>query len=499
MTGHSNALAASAIGRSRRDARVGGALLGIGAAAPATLLLLFVAFGKAAEGGAGTGAWAALALAALAAAALGAWISAVGMRFTEDEAPERLTSLLRRLSAGETGLRFGAPYPAGASGQLARAADGVADRLAEMREMMERHRVFGELSQDFFLRLAPDGAFLSVSPSIARVLGYASEEMIGRSSYDFLHPDDLASARRTHDAVLSGDTTPGVVRMRRKTGGYVSVEISARLRLCTEHGLAREILGVGRDVTERAEHSRELERARRDGASNGRARLSFLAHMSHDLRTPLNIIIGLSQIIRDQMFGAVGSQRYVDYARDIESSGHDLLDLINDLFDLSTVESGRWQLDERAVSVPRNIEAVFTMISDRARIAEVALTSEVAADLPLLFGDERAVRQILMNVVSSAVKRITPSSTLSIDGCITDGEMRLTVCGSVRPVGSRDGYAKDPLAGSVSLTLAADLMRLHGGRLETRMSDDNRFAVTLAFPAQRCLTSPVPAPPEPGA
>jgi len=210
------------------------------------------------------------------------------------------------------------------------------------------------------------------------------------------------------------------------------------------------------------------------------------------LRTPLNIIIGLSQVIRDQMFGPVG-QRYVDYARDIESSGHDLLDLINDLLDLSKVEAGRWQVEERVVSIALNVDAMFTMVSARARLAQVTMESRLSPDLPLLLADERAVRQMLLNVMSSALKRATPSSTIIVDGYMVDRQVVLVVQSQSRAVESRDNYVKDPLDGSVGLALASDLMRLHGGRLDLQTTQDHQLAITLTFPPERSLTaSPTP-------
>jgi PAS domain S-box-containing protein len=474
--------------RKAASARVRGALLGLASTAPAAVVLIAVAVLQTTRGD-DSGSWAALALLALVTAGLGAWIGSLLAPASVGSPAKRITEVLRALAGGDSAERVGGPYAEGDMGDLARAVDSVADRLSELRENILRHRLLSDLSNDFFFRLAPDATFLLVSLSVSRILGYATEEMVGRSSYDFVHPDDLATARRSHDALLSDGTPSYVLRLRRKSGGYLSMELTPRLRRDAVTGRPTEILGIARDVTERADHARELERARRDAAASVRTRSSFLANMSHDLRTPLNIIIGLSQIIRDQMFGPVGATRYVDYARDIESSGHDLLDLINDLLDLSKVEAGRWELEERAVSVGRNVEAVFTMLSDRARTAKITLEAKVEADLPLLLADERAVRQAVLNVVSSCLKRVTPDSILTIEGRFVGGEIVVAARGTVRPVEARDDYAKGSSDGSVSLALASDLMRLHGGRLDSQITGERELAVTIAFPAQRALTA----------
>ena len=477
-------------GRKAVGGRLRGALLGLAATAPAAAVLVVLALYHALDGGSDAAGWASLILVALVASGLGAWIGALGLGRATGDDTGRLATLLRTLASGERGQRIGGPYPQGEMGDLARAVDSVVDRVAELRDTIERHRLLGELSNDFFFRMAPDATFLATSPAVTRLLGYDAQELIGRSYYDFLHPEDLAAARQKHDELLSGGMPTATLRLRRKTGGYLSVELSSRIRRDELTGRPVEILGLVRDMTERAEHARELERARREAANTGRTRSSFLANMSHDLRTPLNIIIGLSQIIRDQMFGPVGAQRYVDYARDIESSGHDLLDLINDLLDLSKVEAGRWQVEERAVSVARNVDVVFTMVSDRARLAQVTLESRLPAELPLVLADERAVRQTLLNVVSSALKRVTPQSVITVDGKLVEGRLVVVVEGSSRPVEQRDGYVKDPLDGSVSLALASDLMRLHGGRLDLQTTQNQQLIVTMSFPAERCLTGP---------
>ena len=469
--------------------RVRGALLGLAAAAPATVALIAIAIMQVVESRGEASGPILLLLLSLVTAGIGAWIGAVGIRRAVGGDSVRLAGVLRALATGERCQRLGAPYDAGEAGELARAVDGIVDRVSDLRDTLERHRLMADLSTDVFFRLAPDATFLAVSPSAMRLLGYGPQEMVGRSCYDFLHPDDLAATRQKHDELLSDGASTAALKFRRKAGGYVSTEFISRLRRDETTGRAYEILALVRDVSERAEHARELERARRDAATTGRSRSSFLSNMSHDLRTPLNIIIGLSQIIRDQMFGPVG-QRYIDYARDIESSGHDLLDLINDLLDLSKVEAGRWQVEERAVSITRNVDAVFTMVSARGRLAQVTMESRLGTDLPLVLADERAVRQTLLNVISSVLKRVTPASTITVDGRMAERQVLIVVQGQSRVVESRDSYVKDPLDGSVGLALASDLMRLHGGRLDLQTTTGQQLIVTLTFPPERSLTAP---------
>lgn len=162
------------------------------------------------------------------------------------------------------------------------------------------------------------------------------------------------------------------------------------------------------DVTE-SDHARMmLQEAKEQAEQASRSKSEFLANMSHELRTPLNAIIGFSQIMCDELLGKLGSDTYREYARDIKDSGTHLLDIINDILDLSKVEAGKTQLNEDNVDIATLLQACVHLMEERAVAANVTLKANIPKPVPLVLCDERLMRQMILNLLSNAVK-FTPS------------------------------------------------------------------------------------------
>ncbi len=158
------------------------------------------------------------------------------------------------------------------------------------------------------------------------------------------------------------------------------------------------------------------DEARRRAEEANLAKSRFLASMSHELRTPLNAILGFSEVMADEVLGPMGNPTYRDYARDVHESGRHLLDLINEILDLSRIEAGRYQLNEEPVQLLSIVEDCCHMMELRARNKGIRIVQDFESELPRLFADERAVRQITLNLLSNAIK-FTP----------TGGEVRVRV------------------------------------------------------------------------
>ena len=170
---------------------------------------------------------------------------------------------------------------------------------------------------------------------------------------------------------------------------------------------------VNDDITRELEEARDEALMKRAEAETANAsKTAFLANMSHELRTPLNAILGFSEIIARECLGPVGSPRYKEYAGDIHNSGAHLLSLINDLLDVAKIEAGKMEIEPHMVETARALENALKFVAARARERKQRLSIEVAEEAGFLFADERALKQIVINLVSNSVK-FTPDG-----GCI---------------------------------------------------------------------------------
>ncbi|HEY0222971.1 MAG TPA: ATP-binding protein, partial [Pseudolabrys sp.] len=174
--------------------------------------------------------------------------------------------------------------------------------------------------------------------------------------------------------------------------------------------------------------ARELEEARDDALRKrfeaetaNASKTAFLANMSHELRTPLNAILGFSEIIAQECFGPTGSPRYREYAGDIHSSGAHLLSLINDLLDVAKIEAGKMEIEPQPLEAHRTFDIALKLIAAKAREKHQSLTIEVDASAPPLYADERALKQILINLVSNAVKFTPEGGHIAVVGSAARG------------------------------------------------------------------------------
>ena len=242
----------------------------------------------------------------------------------------------------------------------------------------------------------------------------------------------------------------------------------------------------------------ESDRARDHAERASRTKSQFLANMSHELRTPLNAILGFSEMITSRVFERVPDKQY-EYAELIHSSGHHLLTLINDILDLAKIESGSWSLHEEAVDLGALIGATCAMLGPKAAAGGCALHADVDPGLPTVVCDERATKQILLNLASNAVKftppggRITLFAHLHHDGAIRFG-VSDTGVGIAREdqqrvfenfgQGRHDVVTADKGTG-LGLPIVKGLVEAHGGRITLVSEIGEGTTVTIHFPAAR--------------
>ncbi|MEQ1901486.1 MAG: MFS domain-containing histidine kinase [Devosia sp.] len=255
------------------------------------------------------------------------------------------------------------------------------------------------------------------------------------------------------------------------------------------------------------EEARQMsDEARRHAEQANIAKSQFLATMSHELRTPLNAIIGFSEVLQSELLGPHSVPQYKEYAGDIHSSGQHLLNLINELLDLSRIEAGKYELNEEAVSLAEIAEDCRRMVEIRAKSKGIDLMFSVGSNLPKLWGDERAIRQVVLNLLSNAIK-FTPQSgkvalmvSRSADGGqmisvrdngpgIPDSEIE-TVLSSFGQ-GSLAQKSAEQGAG-LGLPIVQKIMELHQGRFD--LFSKLRFGteVIATFPRARVMDALAP-------
>ena len=262
----------------------------------------------------------------------------------------------------------------------------------------------------------------------------------------------------------------------------------------------RVIAELNRSRTKLSMLGRRLEVAAEQAHQANRAKSQFLANMSHELRTPLNAIMGFSEVMKDQHLGPVNNPRYLSYAKDIHFSGRYLLGIINDILDLSKIESGKMSLEsaEEFDFLP-TVEASLAMIESLGAKFEVAVSNAVAPCDVRLLAVERMVRQILINLVGNAIKFTPAGGRVTLTGRrLACGGYELAVADSgigmseeeivlaLTPFGQISNMMSARHAGTgLGLPLAKAMMELHGGTLAIASQPKSGTVVLLTFPAAR--------------
>jgi two-component system cell cycle sensor histidine kinase PleC len=239
----------------------------------------------------------------------------------------------------------------------------------------------------------------------------------------------------------------------------------------------------------------EALKKRYEAETANASKTAFLANMSHELRTPLNAILGFSEIIAQECFGPAGSPRYKDYAGDIHSSGAHLLSLINDLLDVAKIEAGRMEIEPNPLEVRHVFDAALKIMGAKTREKRQKLVIDVAPDVPLLIADERALKQILINLVSNAVKFTPEGGRIAVVGSLApSGDFQIMVEDNgpgiprekldriFTPFNQVDNrYDRQAGGTGLGLALVRGLAELHGGRawLESEPGQGCRAFVIL--------------------
>jgi PAS domain S-box-containing protein len=338
-----------------------------------------------------------------------------------------------------------------------------------------------------------DGRFLMVSRAVEEIWGRKAEDLLGRRTCDITDSPGVEAVEEMDREVVA--TGRSVAREVHFPGWAEDWAHAVKFPIKDAAGTLVAIGSVVLNITDQKHAEQELIRAKEQAEIASRAKSQFLANMSHELRTPLNAIIGFSAIIADQLFGPVGSPKYLEYVHDIWDSGTHLLGIVNSILDTSKIEAGSFELHDEPCDVVDLIESSLRMVAERAQQAGVTLEPRVAPGLRAVIADERVCKQILLNLLSNAVK-FTPEHghVAAIAEEAPDGSLSIQVVDNGIGIGPDhliqvfdrfnqvDGsYARQYGGTGLGLHLTKKLVELHGGtiRLDSKLGSGTTVSVTL--------------------
>jgi two-component system, cell cycle sensor histidine kinase PleC len=259
-------------------------------------------------------------------------------------------------------------------------------------------------------------------------------------------------------------------------------------------------------IVELEEAKENADQARRRAESASVAKSQFLAQMSHELRTPLNAILGFSEVMKTEVFGVHAVPAYKEYSNDIHTSGQHLLNLINEVLDLSRIEAGRYELNEEAISLTSVVEECQHLLRLRAENRGIAIHQVFEPKLPRLWADERAIRQVCLNLMSNAVKFTPPGGEIWLKvGWTASGGQYMSVKDTgpgipeneISIVLSKFGQGSNAIKSAeqgtgLGLPIAKNLIELHGGTFTLKSKVRIGTELIATFPPERVMSALAP-------
>jgi PAS domain S-box-containing protein len=370
-----------------------------------------------------------------------------------------------------------------------------------LRRSEQRLRSLVQNGSDVIIVVSALGRITYASSSSMRILGWPSELLTGKFFVDLTVPAD----RKTGQELLAMFARQP---MANKVGSLELILADGHTRPfeiigndLSDDAAVRGIVMNLRDISERRRVEKELRDARDKAEAASRAKSAFLANMSHELRTPLNAIIGFSELIINEGFGPIGNARYVDYIRDINTSGSHLLGIINNILDLSKAEANRMELHDDLVDIAEAAAMSVTTIREQATRDNLQILIDIPAEFPLLRADEGKLRQILINILSNALKFTKAGGYIALKAVLgPEGGMALTITDSgigmprekiavaMEPFGQVDSALNRRYEGTgLGLPLTKRLVELHDGMLELDSEPGWGTRVKMVFPAARVV------------
>jgi signal transduction histidine kinase len=359
------------------------------------------------------------------------------------------------------------------------------------------------------------GALIYVNSALAYAFGYRSPaELMDAGGLDAIVPGGGGMLRCEADTGRTGEID-ALTRSRRRLKVAFALDLldaetdTRLLRLIDQTALNEEEAApppkeeappASQTAPQAPPPAPTTEIARPQDMDAAARRLDFLAKVSHEVRTPLNSIIGFAELMLQERFGAIGNARYKGYAEDIHQSGLYALSLLNDLLDISKIEAGKFDLDFTAVDIVEVVEACVASLQPLAKRTRIVLRTSLADDLPLAVADPRRLKQILLNLLTNAIKFTKEGGQVIVSGTMVDGELRVRVRDSgvgmskneiayaMQPFHQLDTAPRRQSGTGLGLPLTKALVDANRARLELSSEPGVGTSADVIFPAERLFS-----------
>jgi cell cycle sensor histidine kinase DivJ len=373
----------------------------------------------------------------------------------------------------------------------------------------DRYRLLARNMSDVISRHRRNGAVQFISPAAETMLGTQVTRLLGHGLFDRVHVADRpAYLTALSDAARSGEARSVEFRLRRDTPrgergqnsqvDFIWVEMRCRpLEQASETAASgeAEVVAVMRDVTDRKIQEQALELARTAAEQADASKTRFLATMSHELRTPLNAIIGFSEMIIQEDVLMVDAARRKEYAQLINDSGQHLLAVVNGILDMSKMESGSFEITPEPFTPRAALLNCCNLLALKARENGIDLVSRAPEDLPVMNGDPRAFKQIVLNLVSNAIKFTERGGTVTVSAGVDGSRLVLRVTDTGVGIAADDlkrigdpffqagkTYQRRHEGTGLGLSIVKSLVGLHSGEMSVQSRIDEGTTVTVALP-----------------
>jgi cell cycle sensor histidine kinase DivJ len=378
----------------------------------------------------------------------------------------------------------------------------------------DRYRLLARHISDVVSRHRRSGAVRFISPAAEAVLGTPAAHLLGHGLFDRVHVADRpAYLTALSDAARGGDLSSVEFRLRRdcrdtssRAIDFIWVEMRCR-PLDGAPSAEPEVVAVMRDVTERKMQEQALQEARATAEQADAAKSRFLATMSHELRTPLNAIIGFSEMITQEDLLMLDAVRRKEYAQLINDSGQHLLSVVNGILDMSKMESGTFELSPEPFAPRTALLNCCNLLALKAREGGVDLTTRAPDDLPEMTGDPRAFKQILLNLVSNAIKFTERGGSVTASAAIEGARLVLRIKDTGVGIAPEDmkrigdpffqagkTYQRRHEGTGLGLSIVKSLVGMQGGEFGLQSRVGEGTTVTVALPLR--FTPPMKREPE---